>query len=133
MRNINQHTPELINRILGIICLEKGLSENTKTAYAKDISLAFDWFKNKNINCLRANEKNFRDLFFFLQSKHYKPSSLSRKLSSLKQFYEVLKAEGYIKVNPLSNLESFKKIKNLPKSLSEEHLILLLTKAKKKS
>merc|ERR1711991_1137795 len=57
-------------------------------------------------------------------------SSLSRKLSSLKQFYEVLKAEGYIKINPLGNLESFQKIKNLPKSLSEEHLILLLSEAK---
>ena len=71
MKNINQITPELINRILGIICLEKGLSKNTKTAYTKDISLAFDWFKNNNINCFRANEKNFRELFFFLQSKYF--------------------------------------------------------------
>ena len=130
MRNINQPTPELVNRILEIICLEKGLSKNTKTAYTKDISLAFDWFKNKKINCFRANEKNFRDLFFFWQSKYFKPSSLSRKLSSLKQFYDVLKAEGYIEINPLGNLESFKKIKNLPKSLSEEHLTLLLAEAK---
>ena len=130
MKNINQITPEFINRILGIICLEKGLSKNTKSAYTKDISLAFDWFENNNINCFRANEKNFRELFIFLQSKYYKPSSLSRKLSSLKQFYEVLKAEGYIKINPLSNLESFKQIKNLPKSLSEEHLNLLLSEAK---
>ena len=68
--------------------------------------------------------------FLFCKEKTYKPSSLSRKLSSLKQFYDVLKAEGYIKINPLSNLESFKKIKNLPKSLSEEHLTLLLSKAK---
>ena len=106
------------------------MSKNTKIAYKKDISLAFEWFENKNINFLFANEKNFRELFSFLQRKNYKPSSLSRKLSSLKQFYDVLKAEGYIKINPLSNLESFKKIKNLPKSLSEEHLILLLSKAK---
>ena len=71
MRKIDQSTPELINRILGIICLEKGLSKNTKTAYTKDICLAFDWFKNKNINYFRANENNFRDLFFFLQSKNF--------------------------------------------------------------
>ena len=37
------------NRILGIICLEKGLSKNTKIAYTKDISLVFEWFENKNI------------------------------------------------------------------------------------
>ena len=130
MKNINQPTEEFVNRILGIICLEKGLSKNTKIAYTKDISLAFDWFKNKNINFLSANEKNFCELFSFLQSKYYKPSSLSRKLSSLKQFYDVLKAEGYIKLNPLTNLESFKQIKNLPKSLSEENLTLLLSEAK---
>ena len=106
------------------------MSKNTITAYNRDVTLAFDWFRNKNINCFRANEKNFRDLFFFMQSKFYKPSSLRRKLSSLKQFYDVLKAEGYIKINPLGNLESFKKIKNLPKSLSEEYLILLLAEAK---
>jgi len=131
MKKTNQPIPEFINKILGIICLEKGLSKNTKIAYTKDISLVFEWFENKNINFLGASEKDFRDLFSFLQRKYYKPSTLSRKLSSLKQFYSVLKAEGYIKINPLNNLESFKKFKNLPNSLSEEHLILLLTKAKK--
>ena len=131
MKNLNQKSPEVIDKILGVICLEKGLSKNTKTAYKKDISLAVEWFENKNINFLLTNEKNFRELFSFLQRKNYKPSSLSRKLSSLKQFYDVLKSEGYIKINPLNNLESFKKIKNLPKALSEEHLIFLLTKAKK--
>ena len=131
MKNLNHTTAEFINRILRIICLEKGLSKNTKIAYTKDISLVFEWFENKNINFLFANENNFRELFSFLQRKNYKPSSLSRKLSSLKQFYDVLKTEGYIKINPLNNLESFKKIKNLPKSLSEEQLILLLTEAKK--
>ncbi len=130
MQNLDPKLPEFIDKILGVICLEKGLSKNTNTAYKKDISLVFEWFENKNINFLFANEKNFRELFSFLQRKNYKPSSLSRKLSSLKQFYDVLKAEGYIKINPLNNLESFKKNKNLPKSLSEEHLTLLLSEAK---
>ena len=130
MKNINEPTTKFIDKIVGIICLEKGLSKNTKTAYTKDIRLVFEWFRNKNIDCFSANEKNFRELFSFLQSKHYKPSSLRRKLSSLKQFYDALKKEGLIKINPLDNLESFKNTKNLPKSLSEQHLLLLLSKAK---
>ena len=69
MININKPKPEFINRIVGIICLEKGLSKNTKTAYVRDISLVFEWFTNKNINCLSANEKNFRELFSFLKAK----------------------------------------------------------------
>ena len=43
MKNLNHTTEALINRIIGIICLEKGLSKNTKIAYTKDISLAFEW------------------------------------------------------------------------------------------
>ncbi len=131
MKNINQQTEKFIDKILGVIFLEKGLSRNTKIAYTKDINLLFEWYQNKKINFLCANEKNFLEFFSYLQRKNYQPSTLNRKLSSLRQFYDVIKSEGYIKINPLNNLESFKKIKNLPKSLSEEHLILLLTKAKK--
>ena len=69
MTNINQPKPEFIDRIIGIVCLEKGLSKNTKTAYMKDISLVFEWFTNKNINCLSANRKHFSELFSFLKGK----------------------------------------------------------------
>ena len=44
MKNINEPTTKFIDKILGIICLEKGLSKNTKTAYTKDIRLVFEWF-----------------------------------------------------------------------------------------
>ena len=61
MRNINETKSEFIDRIIGIISLEKGLSQNTKIAYKKDISLIFDWLKKNNINFLNANEYNFRE------------------------------------------------------------------------
>ena len=65
MININKPKPEFINRIVGIICLEKGLSKNTKIAYMRDINLVFDWFINKNINCMNANEKTLENYFLF--------------------------------------------------------------------
>ena len=130
MNNVKLSENIIIDKILQIICLEKGLSHNTIIAYKKDITLVFDWLKKKNFNFLNANEENFRELFSFFLSKNYKPSSLSRKLSSLKHFYEMLKEEGYINTNPLCNIENFKQENTLPKSLSEEHITLLLTKAK---
>ena len=90
MININKNITEDIEKILRIICLEKGLTKNTEIAYRKDIYLIFDWFKKNNIDAISAKENNFRELFCFLQYKNYKPSSLNRKLSSLKQFYEYL-------------------------------------------
>ena len=129
MPNINSTKTEFIDRLLNIICLENGLSQNTKTAYKTDINLVLNWFIINKINFLEANEQDFRKLFFFLQKQNYKTSTLSRKLSSLRQFYQIIKEEGYIKKNPLNNLESYKQEKNLPKSLSEKNLNLLLKKA----
>tara|TARA_B100000989_G_C19471054_1_gene440698 strand:- start:120 stop:1097 length:978 start_codon:yes stop_codon:yes gene_type:complete len=129
MNNLYKNKANFIDKMLRIITLERGLSENTKLAYKQDISLVFSWFDKNNINFLNANEQNLRDFLTYLQSKNHKPSSLSRKLSSLKQFYEILKEERYINLNPLNNIESYKKINNLPKSLSEEYLCNLLRKA----
>ena len=130
MKKLNDKNSELIEKIINVIYLEKGLSKNTKSAYKSDINLIFNWFNDNKINAIKAHEHNFRELFSFLQSKNFKSSSLSRKLSSLKQFYQILKEEGYIKINPLNNLESFKKHKKLPKSSSENVIISLLEKAK---
>ena len=128
-KNISESIKEFAKNIIEIISLEKGLSYNTKFAYTKDINLFADWLSMENVNVLEVDEQNVKKFFCFLQSKNYKPSSLSRKLSSLKQFYKTLKEEKYIKINPLTNLESFKKEKNLPKPLSEKHLNLLLKEA----
>ena len=121
---------EFVDQIINIVSLEKGLSKNTISAYKSDINLVFNWFNDEKINVLTAREQNFRELFVFLQSKNFKPSSLSRKLSSLKQFYKTLKEEGYIKKNPLNNLESFKKHIKLPHSFSENVITSLLDRAK---
>ena len=130
MKKLNDKNSELVEKIINVIYLEKGLSKNTKSAYKSDILLIFNWFNDNKINAIEAHEHNFRELFSFLQSKNFKSSSLSRKLSSLKQFYQILKEEGYIKINPLNNLESFKKHTKLPKSSSENVIISLLEKAK---
>ena len=106
MKKLNDKNSELVEKIINVIHLEKGLSKNTKTAYKSDILLIFNWFNDNKINAIEAHEHNFRELFSFLQSKNFKSSSLSRKLSSLKQFYQILKEEGYIQINPLNNLES---------------------------
>ena len=130
MQKQKDKNSKFVEQIINIISLENGLSKNTKSAYISDINLIFNWFKENKINALKAQEPNFRELFSSLHSKNFKPTSLSRKLSSLKQFYKILEQEGYIKINPLNNLKSFKKDTKLPKSLSENVIISLLEKAK---
>jgi len=121
---------KLIEEIVSIIGLEKSLSHNTKKAYNSDIKLMLYWFDNKNIDLIKATEDDFRKLFSFFKNKNYSQNSLSRKLSSMKQFYKTLKEEEYIDINPLDNISNFKKERKLPKSLSEDVINTLLKKAK---
>ena len=121
---------KLIEEIISIIALEKSLSHNTKKAYKSDIKLMLYWFDNQNIDLIKAKEDDFRKLFSFFKNKNYSQNSLSRKLSSMKQFYKTLKEEEYIDLNPLDNISNFKKERKLPKSLSEDVINTLLKKAK---
>ncbi len=130
MKNTKETNSKFIDETLEIISLEKGLSANTKIAYKKDIALTFNWFKKNEIESLNASEQDFRAFFSFLQNRNYKSSTIRRKMSSLKNFYEILKEEDYININPLNNIETYKKENNLPKSLTEDHMIAMLKKAK---
>ena len=121
---------QLIEEIISIIGLEKSLSNNTKKAYKSDIKLMLYWFDNQNIDLIKATEDDFRKLFSFFKNKNYSQNSLSRKLSSMKQFYKTLKEEEYIDLNPLDNISNFKKERKLPKSLSEDVINTLLKRAK---
>ena len=130
MPNYKLSEIELIETIINIISVEKGLSENTKIAYKSDIKLTFYWFNKNGVDYLKANEKDFINFLAFLQSQNYTPNTLSRKLSSIRQFYKILKEEDYIPTNPLNNIPTFKNEKKLPKALSEDVITLLLEKAK---
>ena len=121
---------QLIEEITSIVSLEKSLSHNTKKAYKSDINLMLCWFENQNIDLINAKEDDFRKFFSFFKNKNYSQNSLSRKLSSMKQFYKTLKEEEYIDLNPLDNISNFKKERKLPKSLSEDVINTLLKRAK---
>ncbi len=57
-----------------------------------------------------------------LRTKHYRPRTLSRKLSSLRSFFRFLHREGFVQENPAVLLMSPKLDKTLPKFLSEDEV-----------
>ena len=87
-------------------------------------------FSNQGISFINASEIDFQKLFTTFKAKNLKVTSLSRKLSSFKCFYQFLIEENYISVNPLNNIDGIKKKKNLPSALSENEIFLLLKKAR---
>ena len=107
--------------------LERGLSDNSIKSYDYDLIL-FKKFLIANkindtpINCKPETIKNY--LYKSFSDK--KSISQARSISAIKSFFNYLIFEGYIKDSPISNIESPKQEKKLPKVLTEEEIKKLI-------
>ncbi len=109
----------LIEDFANWLAVERGFSKHTVRNYCADVHLFFevtgsDWRKvNRN------------DIEFFVNfiSKHgSKPSSIARRLSSIRSFYKFLKMKGFISNIPISGVKRPKVKRRLPSYLSEEEI-----------
>ena len=107
--------------------LERGLSDNSIKSYDYDLIL-FKKFLIENkindtpLNCKPETIKNY--LYKSFSDK--KSISQARSISAIKSFFNYLIFEGYIKDSPISNIESPKQEKKLPKVLTEEEIKKLI-------
>ncbi len=109
----------LVDSFLSALRLEKGLSENTIKAYSNDCQDFNKWlFSNKKYRAVAATEADIENYLKHLRIKDLSNSSINRKLSSLKHFFNYLSKTKLLKSNPVMNISGPKNIKVLPKSLS---------------
>jgi integrase/recombinase XerD len=100
--------------------LEKGLSDNSIEAYSRDIE-KLQQYANSLVNKLSPEAFSLNDLRLFINwinELGMIPSSQARILSGIKAFYKYLLVEDIIKNSPAELLESPKKQRKLPDTLS---------------
>ena len=98
--------------------VERGYSEYTLLNYINDIDEFMMYLaKNKFKGVCNCTVNIARFYLMYLNDKKYKPTSIARKLSSLRGFYRFMVSEGYIKMNIFNEVNSPKKGKLLPKQL----------------
>tara|TARA_B100000900_G_scaffold351105_1_gene318055 strand:- start:1561 stop:2463 length:903 start_codon:yes stop_codon:yes gene_type:complete len=109
----------LVDSFLSALRLEKGLSENTIKAYSNDCQDFNKWlFSNKKYRAVAATEADIENYLKHLRIIDLSNSSINRKLSSLKNFFNYLSKTKLLKSNPVMNISGPKNSKVLPKSLS---------------
>ncbi|MBR3604857.1 MAG: tyrosine recombinase [Candidatus Gastranaerophilales bacterium] len=112
---ISQH----ISDYLGYLEMERGLSKNTILAYENDLIALFDFLSEQNIeNLQEIKRKDFSAYTKHLARKEINPSSITRKIASIKGFFKYLCNKRIIKTNPAVSLNSPKLPKRLPKVLN---------------
>jgi integrase/recombinase XerC len=94
-------------------------SENTLKSYSRDIEQFIHFIEGKNVSEIRnISERLIRSYLLELSSKQLKTSSVSRKLSALRMFFDYLVRSEIIEKNPFKNISLPKKDKLLPTTLS---------------
>lgn len=98
--------------------LERGLSENTKSAYRVELTKLGEFLHKKNIGHLDLEEVDGIEFIKIWARKGSAVSSQSRLLSAVKMFYKYLIMEEKLDYNPFSAVDSPQQWKSLPKFLT---------------
>ena len=119
---------DTISQYLEYLELEKGLSPNTIDAYRRDLySFAEQIQELSEIDRVKINS-----FIRYLKEKKLAPTSIIRKVASLRGFFKWTTSMGILDKNPASTLEQPKIPKRLPKVISikeiDELLLLDLSK-----
>ena len=85
--NKNNINP-LIDDFVSIKVLDKGITSNTILAYKKDLSSFINWCLANEIRRIEVNKKDINFYIQFLREKKINSSSVNRKLSVIKSFYD---------------------------------------------
>ncbi|MBM4174628.1 MAG: tyrosine recombinase XerC [Ignavibacteria bacterium] len=109
-----------------------GYSHHTISAYKKDIEIFLDFLKESSIEKLELiGEKTIRRFLLHLGTYNYSRTTISRKLSSLRSFFDFLLQNDLIAINPVSNISNPKFSRKLPKFIEQKELVNVLNYLKK--
>lgn len=116
-----------LESFLDHISLERGLSINTRKAYADDIGQFLAWLDQKGVTSLnQVSRKQILDHLMNMKARGMSTNSISRHLVSIKVFFRFLQQEGMLDKNVTDTMDSPRLWKILPDTLSEKEVERLL-------
>lgn len=117
---------DIVDSYLDALWLEKGLSENSLSAYRRDL-LAFEtWLQAQGVELLKAQAADVMS-YLGVQLRAGKSNrSAARLLSCLRGFYRWQLRNTRIQIDPTATIESPSIGRLLPKSLTEQDVAQLL-------
>ena len=127
-----------INSFLHFLSTEKGSAKNTIDAYKNDLrsfhSFALEFTGKKTITTKTdiniIDKKLIQNYLEWLNSREYSRATIARKIAAVKSFISFLLEIGDLKQSPITDIETPKTIKSLPRPLLAKEIDDLLSSAK---
>ena len=128
MKALSETDARLLDRFSDGLWLNDGLARNTLQGYRSDVAQFGAWLRQAQGKALlEAGSADLqRHLAWQVDTRHAKPRTTSRLVSSLKRFFQFAVREGLRADDPAGGIESPKLPRSLPKSLSEAQVESLL-------
>ena len=120
----------LIELFLDMLAAERGASQNTLSAYRRDLEDFSAHLRGKRRTIVTAGTEDLRGYFSSLSRRGFAVTSVARRLSAIRQIYRFLYAEGKRADDPAAILEGPKRGRALPKVLSIADVDRLLAAAR---
>lgn len=118
---------EYLEKYLKYLKYQKNYSDFTICSYENDILEFLSFLKEHNLDILNIDYTNTKIFLKELNNKKNKTSTLSRKISSLRSFYNFLINNNYLDNNPFILVKLPKKEKHLPRFFQYNELEQLLS------
>lgn len=124
--DMNVADKALIDQFLDVLWGERGLSDNTLSAYRSDLALLATWLDPRGRNLPAAAREDLQAYLAQAVTQGVRPRTSARMLSTFRRFYRYLAREGLIEADPTALIESPRLGRPLPKLLTEEQVERLL-------
>ncbi len=118
---------------LEMMSAERGAANNTLSSYKRDLEDLHDFLVRRKKTLLTAEVEDLQRALAHLEAQGFAATSQARRLSSMRQFYKFLYAEGLRENNPTTILDAPKKGRPLPKIMSEQEVTRLLETAQREA
>ena len=109
-----------------MLAAERGSAANTIQAYRRDLDDYFDFLEQAGKKPDRASSEDISSFVRSLSRRKLAPSTSARRLSAVRQFYHFLLSEGLCEEDPSTAVDSPRRGRILPKTLSEDEVSRLL-------
>jgi integrase/recombinase XerD len=115
-----------IDAFLEHLIVERGLSQNSLEAYRRDLARYAGYLKGRQKQVMALDRTEVPRYLLVLRETGLSPRSVSRHLSSIRQFHRFLVREHHATDDPTAHLESPRPWRRLPMVLTGEEVERLL-------
>jgi integrase/recombinase XerD len=114
---------DYLDLFLSYIVVEKGLSDNTRSSYSRDLTRYLDYLEMKERrNPSEVGSGDIAEFLGVLQQLAIGPRSRARCLSAVRMFHKFLMIENYADSNPAAIIEAPRPLHKLPQFMDSREI-----------